>query len=305
LGDFSVSVAGTLVYRKAQSTESRFAWVKLPGKESEEFGDTIDGITYPISVSADAKKIAFPKRETNAPDTDLWLFDAERQILTRQTFNVPGFIYSAFSPDGTKLAITASIGNKGNMRIRTLATGAEQVIASEIQDVAYVHSWSPDGKYLVISVQDPKTLFDVYIQPTDGGKPIPLLTQPYGERDGMVSPNGKWMSYLSDESGRLELYATDFPGAHAKMQVSSEGAFWHVWSHDGKRLYFANGKKLMATEIRNPETMELGGTALVTTLDGQPLGFGSDGRLLVLNPANGQQTEPLRMVLHFPESLGK
>jgi Tol biopolymer transport system component/tRNA A-37 threonylcarbamoyl transferase component Bud32 len=305
LGDFSVSVAGTLVYRKAQSTESRFAWVKLPGKESEEFGDTIDGITYPISVSADAKKIAFPKRETNAPDTDLWLFDAERQILTRQTFNVPGFIYSAFSPDGTKLAITASIGNKGNMRIRTLATGAEQVIASEIQDVAYVHSWSPDGKYLVISVQDPKTLFDIYIQPTDGGKPIPLLTQPYGERDGMVSPNGKWMSYLSDESGRLELYATDFPGAHAKMQVSSEGAFWHVWSHDGKRLYFANGKKLMATEIRNPETMELGGTALVTTLDGQPLGFGSDGRLLVLNPANGQQTEPLRMVLHFPESLGK
>jgi len=305
LGNFSVSAAGTLIYRKAQTTESRFAWVKLPGKESEEFGDTLSGVTNPISVSSDARKIAFPKREPNAPDTDLWIFDAERNIMTRQTFNTPGFIYSAFSPDATKLAITASIGTKGSMRIRTLATAAEQVIPSEIQDISYVHSWSPDGKYLLVSIQDPKRLFDIYAQPVDGGKPIPLLTQSYDERDGVVSPNDKWMAYLSNESSRLELYVTDFPGAHSKMQISSEGAFWHVWSHDGKRLYFANGKKLMVTEIRNPETMELGGTALVTTLDGQPLGFGSDGRLLVLKSTNGQQAEPLRMVLHFAESLGK
>jgi Tol biopolymer transport system component len=305
LGNFSVSSTGTLVYRTAQSSESRFAWLKLPGKESEEFGDTINGITNPISVSADARKIAFPKREPNAPDTDLWLFDVERQIMTRQTFNVPGFIYSAFSPDGAKLAITASIGTKGSVRIRTLATGADQVIPSNIQDIAYVHSWTPDGKYLIISIQDPKTLFDIYAQPVDGSKPIPLLAQSYDERDGVVSPNGKWMAYLTDESSRLELYVTDFPGAHSKMQVSSEGGFWHAWSRDGKRLYFANGKKLMATEVRNPETMELGGTTPVTTLDAQPLGFGSDGRLLVLKSANGQQAEPLRMVLHFAESLGK
>ncbi|MGH9498878.1 MAG: protein kinase domain-containing protein [Terriglobales bacterium] len=305
LGNFSVSVGGSLIYRKAQTSESRFAWVKLPGKESEEFGDTISGITNPISVSADARKVAFPKREPNAPDTDLWLFDSERNIMTRQTFNTPGFIYSAFSPDGAKLAITASIGTKGSMKIKTLATAAEQVIASEIQDIAYVHSWSPDGKYLLVSIQDPRTLFDIYVQPVDGGKPIPLLTQSYDERDGVVSPNGKWMAYLSNESSRLELYVTDFPGAHSKMQISSEGAFWHDWSHDGKKLYFANGKKLMAAEIRNPETMELGGTALVTTLEAQPLGFGGDGRLLVLQSANGQQAEPLRMVLHFQESLGK
>lgn len=305
LGDFSVSATGTLVYRTEQAAESRFAWMRLPGKESEEFGDTITGISDPISVSGDAKKISFAKREPNAAETDLWLFDVERKIMTRQTFNTPGLIYSAFSPDGTKLAITASIGTKGSMRIKTLANGAEQVISSAVQDIAYVHSWSPDGKYLIVSIQDPKTLFDVYAQPADGSKPVPLLNQSYDERDGEVSPNGKWMAYISNESGRIEVYITDFPGAHSKMQVSSEGAFWHAWSHDGKRLYFTNGKKLMVTEIRNPETMELGGTALVTTLDAQPLGFGSDGRLLVLKATNGQQAEPLRMVLHFPESLGK
>ncbi len=304
LGNFSASTAGTLIYRKAQTSESRFAWVKLPGKESEEFGDTISGISGLISVSSDAKKVAFAKRAPDAPDTDLWVFDVERNIMARQTFNTPGLIYSAFSPDGTKLAITASIGTKGSMRIKTLATGAEQPITSEIQDIAYVTSWTPDGKYLITSAQDPKTAFDIYAQPVDGGKPIPLLTQGYDERNGEVSPNGKWMAYDSNESGREEVYITDFPGAHAKMQVSSEGAgFWHAWSHDGKKLYFANGKKLMATEIRNPETMELGGTAVVTTLEERPLGFGSDGRLLVLKSKNGQQAEPLRMVLHFPDAL--
>ncbi|MFZ0804372.1 MAG: hypothetical protein WAN70_19560, partial [Terriglobales bacterium] len=305
LGNFSVSATGTLVYRTEQSTESRFAWMKLPGKESEEFGDTIRGVINPISVSADASKIAFAKRDGNSPDTDLWLYDVDRKIMARQTFNVRGFIYSAFSPDGAKLAITSSIGTQGSMRIKTLATGEERPMTSQIQDIAYIHSWTPDGKYLIVSVQDPKTLFDIYAQPVEGGKPIPLLTQSYDERDGEVSPNGKWMAYISNESGRIEVYITDFPGAHSKMQVSSEGAFWHAWSHDGKRLYFANGKKLMATEIRNPETMELGGTAMVTMLDAQPLAFGKDGRLLVLKSANGQQTEPLRMVLHFPESLGK
>ncbi len=305
LGNFSVSSTGTLMYRTEEAAESRFAWMKLPGKESEEFGDTIGGINGQISVSADAKKIAFAKREADAPDTDLWLYDVDRKILARQTFNVRGFIYSAFSPDAAKLAITSSIGTQGSMRIKTLATGEEQPITSRIQDIAYVHSWSPDGKYLIVSIQDPKTLFDVYAQPVDGGKPIPLLNQSYDERDGEVSPNGRWMAYVSNESGRFEVYITDFPGAHSKMQVSSEGALWHGWSHDGKSLYFTNGKKLMVTEIRNPETMELGGTALVTTLDARPLGFGSDGRLLVLKSTNGQQAEPLRMVLHFPESLGK
>jgi len=305
LGNFSVSATGTLVYRKSQATQSRFAWIKLPGKESEEFGDTITGMGGPISASADGKKIAFAKREPDAPDTNLWLFDVERKIMARQTFNTPGFIYAAFSPDGTKLAITSSIGTRGSMKIKTLATGAEQAITSAVQNIAYVHSWTPDGKYLIVSIQDPKTLFDVYAQPVDGSKPIPLLNQSYDERDGEVSPNGKWMAYDSNESGRNEIYITDFPGAHSKMQVSSEGALWHAWSNDGKTLYFANGKKLTATEIRNPETMELGGTAVVTTLDAEPVGFGSDGRLLVLKSNNDQQGEPLRMVLHFPESLPK
>ncbi|MBZ5571368.1 MAG: serine/threonine-protein kinase [Acidobacteriia bacterium] len=306
LGNFSLSPTGTLVYRTAQSKQSRFAWLRLPGKETEEFGDSIGGITPPVTASADGKRIAFAKRDPTATDTDLWVLDVDRKIMTRQTFNILGFIYSAFSPDGTKIAITASTGREGSIRIKSLSTGMEQTITSPIAGMSYVSSWTPDGKYLIIPVQDPKTLMDIYAQPLDGGKPMALLTQPYNEVAGKVSPNGKWMAYRSGESGREELYVTDFPGAHAKFQISSEGASWQTWSRDGRKIYFASGNKLRTVEIRNPETFELGNTETITTLDAvDPIDFAPDGRLLVLKPVSGGETEPIRVVLHFPETVAR
>jgi Tol biopolymer transport system component len=187
-----------------------------------------------------------------------------------------------------------------------LSTGQEEKPDTPGNKLSYVNAWTPDGKYLIMMVQDPKTLFDLYAQPVAGGKAIPLLTQSYNEYDGDISPNGKWLAYLSNESGRTELYVTDFPAVHSKFQISSDGAYWHAWSHDGKHLYFANGNKLSASEIRDPDTMEFSNTEVVTTLEGvQPIAFAPDGRLLVLKPLGGGKIEPLHLVLHFPESLGR
>jgi Tol biopolymer transport system component len=147
--------------------------------------------------------------------------------------------------------------------------------------------------------QDPRTLFDLYAMPVAGGTPIPLLNQPYNEYEGEVSPNGKWLAYLSNESNRPELYVTDFPGAHAKFQVSSDGANWHAWSRDGKHLYFANGGKLLAAEIRNPATLELGNAETVTTLDAaQPVAFAP--RRPLARPETGKR-RPHRAAPHSPE----
>ena len=99
---------------------------------------------------------------------------------------------------------------------------------------------------------------------------------------------------------------TDFPGAHAKFQISSEGASWQTWSRDGRKIYFASGNKLRTVEIRNPETFELGNTETITTLDAvDPIDFAPDGRLLVLKPVSGGETEPIRVVLHFPETVAR
>ncbi len=313
LGNFSASPGGTLVYRTAQSTQSRFAWMKLAGKETEEFGDPITGIdqaglTSSTKLSPDGKKIAFVRRDPTSPDSELWIFEIARKTLTRQTVSSSkGVIYCAFSPDGTSIATTVTGGaTSTSLAIKSLSSGVETKVDTEAPRLINVASWTPDGKYLIMSAQDPKTLFDVYAQPVAGGKAIPLLTQSYNEYEGDVSPNGKWMAYFSNESGRVELYVTDFPGVHSKFQISTDGAYWHSWSRDGKRLYFANGNKLLASEIRNPDTMEFSSTEAVTGLEGvQPIAFAPDGRLLVLKPLSGAQTEPLHIVLHFPESIGR
>jgi Tol biopolymer transport system component len=311
LGNFSVSSTGTLMYRTADASQMRFAWLKLPGKETEEFGDPISGIELTtalpsLRISPNGKKIAFMKRDPTSPEAELWIFDVDRRTSSRQSFSAPGGIYSAFSPDSSRIAVASSSGVTSALAIRTLATGRDEKLDIGATRLIYVDSWTPDGKYLIMMAQDPKTLFDLFAFPVAGGAPIPLLTQPYNEYEGEVSPNGKWLAYLSNESNRPELYVTDFSGAHAKFQVSSDGANWHAWSRDGKHLYFANGGKLLAAEIRNPATLELGNAETVTTLDAaQPVAFAPDGRLLILKQVSGDHIEPLHIVLNFPKTLGQ
>jgi len=312
LGNFAASPTGTLAYRVAESNLYRFAWLRLPGKETEEFGEPVVGLdafngSIPTSkISNDGKKIVFTRRDPSSPDSELWVYDIDHKTMVRQAVAPASGIHSVFSPDGTKLAIVIIRGTSSFLSIKSLSNGQEEKLDTGTDVMLpYVDCWTPDGKYLVLTAQDPKTQFDLYFQPI-AGKATVVLNQPYNEYEGDVSPNQKWMAYFSNESGRTELFVTDFPGVHSKLQISSDGAYWHAWSRDGKHLYFANGNKLLAAELRNPDTMEFGTTETVTTLDGvTPVGLAPDGRLLVLKQMNGGQSEPLHLVLHFPESLEK
>jgi Tol biopolymer transport system component len=231
------------------------------------------------------------------------VYDLDRKTASRILDQSISALGSAFSPDSSRIAITKRPTATSEFYIRSLSTGTEEKLAVNLPNALSIYSWTPDGKYLILAVQEPKTQQDIWAQPVDGGKAIPLLTQPYSEVGGTVSPNGKWMAYASDESGRNELYVTDFPGVHAKLQVSTEGASWAAWAHDGKRLYFAHGDTLYAANMPNPDTLEFGNTETITTLNGvNPIAIAPDGRLLVQRDANGA---PLQIVLNLPASLPK
>jgi Tol biopolymer transport system component len=233
----------------------------------------------------------------------LWVYDLDRKTASRILDHSVAALGSAFSPDSTRLAITRRSTATSEFSIRSLATGTEEKLAVNLPNALNIYSWTPDGKYLILAVQEQKTQQDLWAQPVDGGKAIPLLTQPYNEGAGIVSPNGKWMLYASDESGRNELYVTDFPGMHAKVQVSTEGVSWAGWAHDGKRLYFSHGNTLYAANMPNPDNLEFGNTETITTLNGvNPIAIALDGRLLVQRDANGA---PLQIVLNLQASLPK
>jgi eukaryotic-like serine/threonine-protein kinase len=121
--------------------------------------------------------------------------------------------------------------------------------------------WSKDGRYLIAETQDnPKTQDDIWMLPLFGDrKPIPYLHTEASERLAKLSPNGKWLAYMSDESKRYEVYVQTFPNPGGKWQVSVNGGGKPVWSRDAKELYFIGAdKKMMAVEVKGGDQFEAG-----------------------------------------------
>jgi Tol biopolymer transport system component len=303
LGDFAVSQEGSLIYRPTSFSQSRFAWMRFPSKEIEEFGDPFAVWTGQSgALSRDGKKVAFSKMNESSPDSDLWVLDTTRNTLTKAMARNTGAVSFAFSPDGDKI-VTAIVG-KADVIIHSLTNGTDQKITASRDGYATVDEWSPDGNYLMLNLQDPKTSFDIYAFPVDGSKPLPLLTQSYDEAGGRVSPNGKWMAYSSNESGRNELYVTNFPAVSSKIQVSTEGVFWYTWSRDGKKLYFSHGDGLFSAEMPSPDKLEFGKVENIGTMNGaSPIDFAPDGRLLIVKSRTESALEPFRLILNVPAAL--
>ena len=116
--------------------------------------------------------------------------------------------------------------------------------------------WSPDGKYILYEKVDPKSKFDLWVLPTSGdNKPVPYLQTESNEAHARFSPNGKWVAYASDESGRTELYVQSFPAGRGKWQISTSGGDQPSWRRDGKELFYvAPDGKLRAVEIEEADS---------------------------------------------------
>jgi Tol biopolymer transport system component len=109
-------------------------------------------------------------------------------------------------------------------------------------------SWSPDGKWLIFYQMHPKTYRDIWVLPI-GGEPFPFLITPFQEAGGMFSPDGRWLAYVSDESGRYEVYVQSFPGPGGKWQISTEGGDEPVWARNGRKLFYRNADQMMVVDI--------------------------------------------------------
>src|SRR5262249_41768225 len=123
---------------------------------------------------------------------------------------------------------------------------------------SYPLDWSADGRFLLIGVSDPKTRNDLWVLPLDGSRnPKPLLQTPFNEWEARISPDGRFVAYTSDESGRAEVYVRPFPSMAEKWQVSTHGGTKPLWRRDGKELlYLADDRKLMSVELKKGSGFE-------------------------------------------------
>src|ERR1700735_1731648 len=309
LGNFSVSQTGGLVYRPDYSPKYQMAWLDRNGGEAGKLGepDYYSG----ASVSPDGRQILVTRVQPGVK-RDLWILDSQRGSLSRATFNPEGVIYGVWSPDGKSVAVSLTNG----FEVRTIGlqgSVTEQLVPPD-QISKYPADWTADGQSLILTVQNPKTAQDVETLSAAGEhKLVPMIQTPAVENAGKLSPNGKLLTYSSNESGRPELYVTEFPGAGRKWQVSAQGltgglpVHFSTWGHDGKTLYYIDaGGSVIAVPIEKQDPFKAGVPRKIYSATSGPvseISAAPDGRLLVLVPAGNQTTTPAALIFNWPAEL--
>jgi eukaryotic-like serine/threonine-protein kinase len=305
--NFSVSNQGALVFGRG-SDRYQLTWFNRQGKVLSTAGQP--DRYQSIRISPDGKGVAASSLDA-AGRWDVWRIDFTRGAPNRLTFDGNGY-RAAWSPDGRRIFY----GSAGGM-FETEANGAGQGTAAiRTQHPAYVNDSSPDGRYLMYAEASPETREDLWIVPTTGDrKPFPYLKTPFNEIDGQFSPDGKWVAYTSDESGRNEVYVRAFPAGAAKFPVSSSGGGLPRWRQDGKELFYrALDGRLMAASVRPvAQGLEFGTpAALFPTVPpagifAYPYDVSPDGqRILALAPGVGEAgASLLTVVLNWQAGLKK
>jgi eukaryotic-like serine/threonine-protein kinase len=311
-GNYSLSDTGVLVFQGGGlAAKSQLTWMDLEGKVLGTVGEPAPNTE--LALSPDGRRALTSVPEPNG-FRSIWMYDLTRGVASRYPTEGTSANFPVWSPDGRQVVYGDGDGNlfakasDGLSRARALT----RVESSN----PMATSWSPDGSAIAFAHQESKTGWDIWILPVSGDrKPYPLIATSANEGWAKFSPDGDWLSYVSDESGRQELYVVPFPGPGEKRQVTSGGVDDAFWLGTTGELAYARGGKLFAVRvdrqgIGDPRLL-LGGRALrppAGVASWQPSLTAStrDGkRLLVALPIGEDVTPAMTLVTNWPAELEK
>ncbi len=250
---FAVSDAGTLVYMPGAATASTPArtlvWVNLEGKE-EPLDAAPNQYLFP-KISPDGTKVALTVAGSGNPD--IWVWDLTLKNLMRLTFDAGNDLVPLWTRDGQRIAYFSAQKEKPGVYWKASnGTGEAEEIGSVPNGIPLPMSWSADGKTLVMQEVYEGTKVDIGTLSMEGDHSRkPLLKEDYIESHPHVSPDGRWLAYCSDESGKAEIYVRPFPDVDkGKWQVSTNGGNSPLWSPNGRELFYLTGDSTTDAAMR-------------------------------------------------------
>ena len=314
---FSVSETGALAYLSGVATLSReLVWMDRSGKRLGVLGKP--GAYLQLDVSPDEKTLAVMMG--TASQSDIWLEDISRAVLSRFTFRAGISRSPVWSPDGGHIlyGYLSSGGYIGDLYQKASGGNGPEELLLRAGINGIPGDWSPDGKWIVYRRDEPKTGADLWLLPLSGDrKPVSYLQTPYSEVAARFSPDGRWLAYHSNESGSNQIYVQSVPPNGAKYQASSGGGVQPQWRRDGKELFYVSADhKLMAVPIKLGATVEAGAPQALFPLApvSSEFAIGSayhpsrDGQRFLVNvPAGGDSAPvpPITIVTNWQSALKK
>jgi Tol biopolymer transport system component len=312
--DLSVVGDRWLLYRSGGNLNSQLVWLDRSGRQLSAVGPA--GEYRFLTLSPDGKQVILERNDPQVEFSDLWQLDLRRETLTRLTSNPTQEFYPIWSPDGSR-AVFSSFreGFAAIWQKDVSGDDKEERLLKEDSRSLFITDWSKDGKFIVYHKQHEKTGNDIGVLPMTGDRqPHNYLMTQFGEQWGKMSPDGRWLAYRSDESGRDEIYVQSFPVPGRKVMVSQGGGTLPRWRRDGKELYYVSADdKLMAVPVATGASFAAGTPVALFEVGSYSrrnnrYGYdvGADGqRFLVLRPQEDASTRPLTVVQNWTALLKK
>jgi len=303
---YSISKDGTLAYVPAPSLAGRtLVWVDRTG-HVQPAAMPPQAYFFP-SLSPDGQRLAFQVADSRR--SDIWIHRFADGAATR--IAVEGLNSRPdWTRDGQHVTFSTRRGEERFLVTQTVdGTSSTETLASSRRTDLWAGSWTPDGQALAFVDAPPTDISDIKLLRRSGGAVEPLIEGPGTQRGPSFSPDGRWLAYESDESGRFEVYVRPFPASGVPRQISTNGGGLARWSSDGREVFFMLARRLYAVPIRTAPTLEVGAPRLLFELSFGPTGGGvgpppwdvtPDGQRFIFVKPGDDELAPLR--IHIVEN---
>jgi Tol biopolymer transport system component len=318
-------VSGVIAHRPSGAQWRQLSWVGRDGKTLGTLGPPDEnGLANP-ALAQDGDRLLVNR--VMQGNMDLWLMDVTRGVLSRFTFDDGIDNSPVWSRDGRWVVFRSTRKGAYDLFEKPASGTVEEQPLLETAENKTPNDWSPDGRTLLYVTVNPKTGPDLWALPTASStnelrtesKPFPFALTSFEDADGQFSPDGRWVAYESNESGRFEIYVAPFPGPGGKKQVSTAGGSQPRWRRDGKELFYAapDGHMMAASvsirsdgqalEVSTPVTLfaarlASGASVLAVGAQRPQYAIAPDGRFL-MNLAVDAPASPISVVLNWNAAL--